>query len=132
WLAPRDLAEVIRTAFDPHSARHLAERRATAHPVLPVAGDESAGDGLAAGVDPAVAGPAAAEARPGVYSHDGALSVTFWVHSWPRNEVYATALAPLLGEGQHRRAFSLHVEPLGPREAEREVMRERTARSVAV
>jgi hypothetical protein len=46
--------------------------------------------------------------------------------------VYSTALAPLLGEGQHRRAFSLHVEPLGPREAEREVMRERTSRSVAV
>lgn len=126
WLGPRELAEVIRTAFDPHSGRHLAERRAAA--TGPLAG----GDGLPAGVDPAVAGPAAAEAQPGAYVHDGARSVTFWVHDWPRNEVYATALAPLLGEGQHRRAFSLHVEPLGPREAEREVMRERTARSVAV
>jgi hypothetical protein len=127
WLAPRDLAEVIRTAFDPHSGRHLAERRAAA-----TTATDADDDRLPAGVDPAVAGPAAAEAQPGAYAHDGARSVTFWVHDWPRNEVYATALAPLLGEGQHRRAFSLHVEPLGPRDAEREVMRERTARSVAV
>jgi type VII ESX secretion system EccE translocon-like protein len=126
WLAPRDLAEVIRTAYDPHSARHLAERRAT------TSGPHTSGDELAPGVDPAVAGPAAALAQPGAYHHDGAQSVTFWVHDWPRHEVYATALAPLLGEGLHRRAFSLHVEPLGPRQAEREVMRERTARSVAV
>ena len=126
WLAPRDLAEVIRTAFDPHSGRHLAERRAAA------SGPFATGHELAPGVDPAVAGPAAAMSQPGAYVHDGAQSVTFWVHDWPRNEVYATALAPLLGEGMHRRAFSLHVEPLGPRQAEREVMRERTARTVAV
>lgn len=126
WLGPRDLAEVIRTAFDPHSMRHLAERRATA------SGPLASGTELEAGVDPAVAGPAAAIAEPGHYLHDGARSVTYWVHDWPHHEVYATALAPLLGEGQHRRAFSLHVEPLGPRQAEREVMRERTARTVAV
>ncbi|WP_306211043.1 SCO6880 family protein [Actinoplanes sp. RD1] len=126
WLAPRDLAEVLRTAYDPHAGRHLSERRALA------TGPLASGDELEPGVDPAAAGPAAAIAEPGSYVHDGAQSVTFWVHDWPRNEVYATALAPLLGEGQHRRAFSLHVEPLGPRQAEREVMRERTARSVAV
>jgi hypothetical protein len=123
WLAPRDLAEVIRTAFDPDIARDLADRRATyLH----------SGAGSPPGVDPGLAGPAAAEAAPGSYAHDGGRSVTYWVHEWPRSQVYSTALAPLLGEGQHRRAFSLHVEPLGPREAEREVMRERTSRSVAV
>jgi hypothetical protein len=125
WLSPRDLAEVLRTAFDPHSARHLADRRAAA-------GAPHSTSALTAGVDPALAGPAAAEAKAGAYVHDGALSVTYWVHDWPRNQVYSTVLAPLLGEGQHRRAFSLHIEPLGPRDAEREVMRERTARSVAV
>ncbi len=126
WLGPRDLAEVIRTAFDPHSSRHLAERRANPTRLL------ATGGGLAAGVDPGVAGPAAAEAQPGAYAHDGAWSVTYWVHDWPRNQVYATVLSPLLGEGAHRRSFSMHIEPLGPREAEREVMKERTARSVAV
>lgn len=125
WLGPRDLAEVLRTAFDPHAARHLAERRAAATGQLPH-------DGLAAGVDPAVSGPAAAQAKPGSYVHDGATSVTYWVHDWPRNQVYSTVLGPLLGEGEHRRAVSVHIEPLAPRMAEREVMRERTARSVAV
>jgi hypothetical protein len=54
------------------------------------------------------------------------------VYEWPRSQVHATVLAPLLGEGEHRRSYSMHVEPLGPRDAEREVMRERTARDVAV
>jgi hypothetical protein len=124
WLGPRDLAEVIRTAFDPHSGRPLAERRANAN--------TPGVDGLAAGVDPAVAGPAAAESMPQAYAHDGAFSVTYWVHDWPRNHVYATVLAPLLGEGSHRRSFSMHIEPLGPREASRKVMGERTKRSIAV
>jgi len=126
WLGARELAEVIRVAHDPHSARQLAERRATA--TAPTA----AGGGLPAGVAPGVAGPVAAEAKPGAYVHDGAHSVTYWVHEWPRSQVHATILAPLLGESGHRRSVSLHIEPLGPRVAEREVMRERTARSVAV
>lgn len=126
WLGPRDLAEVIRLAFDPHAGRHLAERRANAN------GHLSTGEGLPAGVDPAVAGPAGAEARPASYVHDGAHSVTYWIQDWPRSQVFSTVLAPLLGEGAHRRTFSMHIEPLGPREAERDVMRERTARSVAV
>lgn len=128
WLNARDLAEVLRTAFDPHSARVLAERRVGASSAT-AAGKQPIAE---PGVDPRMAGPAAAEAKPGAYHHDGACSVTYWVHDWPRNQVYSTALAPLLGEGNHRRSFALHVEPLGPRKAEHEVMRERTARHVAV
>jgi len=128
WLAPRDLAEVMRTAFDPHSSRMLAERRAAAT-AASVRGLEPA---IEAGVAPALAGPVSAESSRVHYAHDGGLSVTYWVAQWPRNKVYSTALAPLLGEGKHRRSFSMHVEPLSPRNAEREVMRERTARHVAV
>ena len=129
WLGPRDLAEVIRTAFDPHVLAPLAERRATA---FAAAAAGRPWPGLPPGVDPGAAGPAGAEARPGVYLHDGASSVTYWVHDWPRSQVYCTVLAPLLGDGGHRRSFSLLIEPLGPHAAEREVMRERTARHVAV
>jgi hypothetical protein len=129
WLGPRDLAEAIRTAYDPHSARSLAERRAGANAGM---ASGKGNPGLAPGVDPGVAGPAAAEAKAGSYVHDGAVSVSYYVHDWPRNQVYSTALAPLLGEGSHRRAFSVHIEPLGPRVAERDVMRERTARHVAI
>ena len=129
WLGPRDLAEVVRLGFDPHSARPLAEHRATtAADLTPTSGDQR----REPGVSPQLAGPAAAITRPGSYQHDGAHSVTYWVASWPRHQVPATALAPLLAESTHRRAVSLHIEPLGPRQAEREVMRERTARSVAV
>jgi hypothetical protein len=136
WLGPRDLAEVIRTAYDPHSVQHLAEHRA-ALPTIPGTPHAATLDAdvetrRALGVAPALAGPAAAIAHPGSYQHDGAWSVTYWIADWPRHHVPATALASLLAECPHNRAVSLHVEPLGPREAEREVMRERTARSVAV
>ncbi|MGH8876511.1 MAG: SCO6880 family protein, partial [Stackebrandtia sp.] len=124
WLGPRDLAEVIRTAFDPHATNPLAERRA--HD----AGPEE--DGPQAGVAPGAAGPFGAESQRGTYIHNGAASVTYWVADWPRSEVHPTVLGPLLAEGVHRRAFSLHYEPLPPRAAEREVMRERTSRDVAV
>jgi hypothetical protein len=129
WLGPRDLAEVIRTAFDPHVLTPLAERRAAA---FAAAAAGRPWPGLMPGVDPGAAGPVGAQARPGVYLHDGASSVTYWVHDWPRSQVYCTVLAPLLGDGGHRRSFSLLIEPLGPHAAEREVMRERTARHVAV
>jgi hypothetical protein len=119
WLTPRGLGEVIRTAYDPHSSRLMAERRV-------------ATSGMEPGVEPGAAGPAAAEAHPGYYVHDGAFSVTYWVYEWPRAQTHATVLMSLLGEGEHRRAYSMHVEPLGPREAERAVMRERTERDVAV
>lgn len=128
WLSPRDLAEVLRTAFDPAAAPGMAERRAAA------ASAAAAGRVPRAlpGTSPALAGPAAIEARPGCYLHDGAASAAYWVHDWPRSQVYSTALGPLLGEARYRRSFALHIEPLPPRAAEREVMRERTARDVAI
>ncbi|GLW53032.1 SCO6880 family protein [Kitasatospora phosalacinea] len=128
WLNPRELAEVLRTAFDPHSSRMLAERRAAASAAA-FRGQDAP---FEPGVDPVAAGPSAAESWRGRYEHDGALSVTYVVRSWPKNKVYSTALAPLLGEGQYRRAFNMHIEPRSPRTAEREVMQERTAREVAV
>ncbi|MFF2075399.1 SCO6880 family protein [Kitasatospora sp. NPDC058162] len=128
WLNPRELAETLRTAFDPDAGRMLAERRATATAAT-IRGHKAP---FEAGVDPAAAGPSAAESWRGRYEHDGAVSVTFSVHSWPKNKVYSTALAPLLGEGKYRRSLNLHIEPRSPRAAEREVMQERTAREVAV
>jgi hypothetical protein len=128
WLNPRELAEVLRTAFDPHSSRMLAERKAAAT----AAAVRGATIPFEAGVDPAAAGPSAAESWRGRYEHDGAMSVTYAVLNWPKNKVYSTALAPLLGEGKYRRSFNMHIEPRGPRAAEREVMQERTAREVAV
>jgi len=122
WLGVRDLAEVIRTAYDPDSVIPLAARRAAYVP----------GRTLEPGTSPTLAGPVYAEARPGRYIHDGAVSVAYWVQAWPRSHAFCTALGPLLADGSHRRSFGIIFEPLSPRQAERAVMRERTARDVAV
>jgi hypothetical protein len=122
WLGVRDLAEVIRTAYDPDSVVPLAARRAAYVP----------GRTLKPGTSPALAGPMYAEARPGRYVHDGAVSVAYWMQGWPRSHAFCTVLGPLLADGSHRRSFGMIYEPLTPRQAERAVMRERTARDVAV
>lgn len=129
WLTPRELAEVIRTAFDPVSGPPLARRRGAQESAV-AAGRPYAG--LAAGVDPRLAGPVEAETSWGSYRHDSAISVSYLIYDWPRGEVYATALFPLLGNGASRRAVSLYLQPLSPREAERRVMAERTQRDVAI
>jgi hypothetical protein len=129
WLGTRDLAEVIRTAYDPDSQPLLAARRAAA---AQAAARGAAEGSTPPGVSPGQAGPVYAESRPGCYVHDGAASVSYWVHSWPRAQAYCTALGPLLADGNCRRSFGMVFEPLSPRLAERTVMRERTARNVAV
>jgi hypothetical protein len=128
WLGTRDLAEVIRTAFDPESQASLAARRAAEA----TAGHGLAATALAAGTSPALAGPVYAEVKPGAYLHDGSVSASYWVHAWPRSQAFCTALGPLLADGNHPRSFGIIFEPLSPRQAERAVMRERTARHVAV
>jgi hypothetical protein len=129
WLDPRELAEVIRTAFDPDAESLLEQRRAT---TLAAQARGQHVSGVAAGIAPALAGPAAAEASWSTYRHDGAYSVTFAIHGWPLSAVYATALAPLMAESPYRRSAAFYFEPLGPREAARRVMAERTKREVAI
>jgi hypothetical protein len=128
WLDSPELSEAIRTGFDPHAAAMLDQRRAEADEQL-AHGDVPA---VQAGLDPSVAGPAAAENSWSSYRHDGAISVTYAIHAWPVSPVYATALASLLADATHRRSFSFVVEPLGPRAAQKAVMVERTKREVGI
>lgn len=129
WLTPRELAETFRTAFDPDSGQAL-ERRRFAEESAVASGLSHTG--LAAGVDPRLAGPVRTDALWGSYRHDSGVSVCYQIYDWPRGEVYATALFPLLGDGTSRRAVSLYLQPLSPREAERQVLAERTQRDVAI
>ena len=129
WLGARDLAEVIRTAYDPDSQIPLAARRALAASAA-MAG--TPGATTAPGAALRQSGPVHAQAQPGRYVHDGALSVSYWVEGWPQSGAFCTSLAPLLADAASRRSFGMVYEPLGPRAAERAVMRERTARHVAV
>jgi hypothetical protein len=129
WLGPRDLAEVIRTAYDPHGQAAMDSRRAIAGRA---AIEGAPGATLAPGTSPRHAGPVHAESRPGRYIHDGGTSVAWQVQDWPRSHAHCTVLAPLLADGGARRSLGMIYEPLPPRAAERAVMRERTERHVAV
>lgn len=128
WLDVPELCEVLRTGFDPHAAGGLDARRAEAEQQI-THGEQPA---VPAGVDPSLAGPAAAETSWSAYQHDGAFSVSYAVHAWPLSPVYATALASLLADATHRRSFSFLIEPLGPRTAQKAVMVERTKREVGI
>lgn len=128
WLDVPELSEVIRTGFDPHAAVTLDQRRAAV--LSQSAYDETTQ--ASAGLDPSLAGPAAAHTSWSSYRHDGALSVSYAIHAWPLSPVYATALAALLADATHRRSFSFVIEPLGPRAAQKAVMVERTKREVGI
>lgn len=125
WVGVRELAAVLRTAFDPSAVGPLAART----------GDTSVNesDPVPSGLDPRLAGPAAAETRWISYRHDSGISVTYEVQNWPRSGVPAWFLRPVLtAHHTARRSFALVVEPIGARRAEQAVMRARTRRSVAV
>ncbi|MGW2252558.1 SCO6880 family protein [Kitasatospora sp. NPDC001660] len=123
-LDPRRVAAVIRTAYDPEAQQVLAARSA--------ASDDASYAGTAPGVDPALAGPAAAEYTWGLYRHDGAWTVTYQVRNFPQSEVYATFLQPLLRPRTNaRRSMSLVYEPIGPARARKELSREKTKRQSA-
>lgn len=128
WLDVSELSEVIRTGFDPHSTTGLDQRRAEAADYSSPESEPA----TPAGLDPSLAGPAAAESSWSTYRHDGAVSATYAVHAWPLSPVYATALASLLADATHRRSFSFVIEPLGPRAAQKAVMLERTKREVGI
>ncbi|MET9933808.1 MULTISPECIES: SCO6880 family protein [unclassified Streptomyces] len=124
WLTPRKVAQVIRTAYDPHSQLEFAGLDATVR--------DADWQGLQPGTDPALAGPAAAETGWAVYRHDGAYTVSYQVRNWPQSDVFATFMQPLLRPRQNaRRSLSLVIEPIGPSAARRELAKEKTKRDAA-
>jgi hypothetical protein len=112
WLPPRALAQVLRTAYEPGAGAHLDRRH---------------GCGRGAGVDPALAGPMAAEYIWGSYRSDDGWHATYWVHEWPRMEVGADFLVPLLLHTTCRRTVALIAEPVSTRQAVRQVSAAKTA-----
>lgn len=111
-LRPRMLARVIRDAYDPYG-RTFRNRLAAVSP------DQ-------AGTSPAQAWPLAAEASWGEYRSDSALHATYWVAQWPRIDVGATFLAPLLMQTNVLRSVSTVMEPVAPSVAIRKVEAART------
>ena len=112
-LRPGMVAAAIRVAFDPWSRPGLA-RLAAADP------DRD-------GIDEAAAWPLGTETSWTTYRTDGALHATYWIASWPRVDVAAAFLSPLLLHAQMVRAIAVTIEAISPLKAIREVEAARTS-----
>jgi hypothetical protein len=114
-LGPRELGAVIRTAFDPWSRVELA-RRAGVHPDLP-------------GPRPERAWPSSSVESWASWRTDGTWHATFWIAEWPRTDVGADFLAPLLLHQSAQRSLSVVMAPLPPSAGAREAESARTAQA---
>lgn len=112
-LRPGMLAVAVRVAFDPWSRPGLARL--------------AAADLDRDGIDEAAAWPMGTETSWDVYRTDGAFHATYWIASWPRVDVGAAFLSPLLLHAQMVRAIAVTIEPISPLKAIREVEAARTS-----
>ena len=107
WLGPRDVGRLIRTQYDP-AAIHDIDRR-----------DRHGGGG--SGIPLSAAGPMAARSAFTHYRSDSGYHAVYWVAAWPRMQVQAAWLYPLLVLGGVRRTVSVTAEPIAPSQSFREV-----------
>jgi hypothetical protein len=112
-LRPGMVANAIRVAFDPWSRPGLARLGSV--------------DRERDGIESAAAWPTAAETSWTTYRADGAFHATYWIASWPRTDVGAAFLSPLLLHAQVVRAVAVTIEPISPLRAIREVESARTS-----
>jgi hypothetical protein len=115
-LTPRLLAESIRAAYD-LSARHRGRQLEQA--------------GRPEGVDPLRFGPGTVSERASHLRADGSVHATYHVAEWPRREVAATFLYPLLLRTRCTRTVAMTMEPIDPRRAGREIERAHVGRQTA-
>ena len=115
-LTRRGLAGAIRDAYDPWGRR---ARQRQLDPTLPADGAIAAH----------TAGPAARDERFSHIASDGALHCTLWAAEWPRIDVRALFLQPLLMDSAATRTIAMCMELLGPSRAIRRA--ERAATEVA-
>jgi hypothetical protein len=111
-LSPGLVARAIRLGFDP-DARAALDARA-------------AGGPKGTGVSPAAAGPMAAEEAWRTYRTDGALHATYWISEWPRVDVGADFLMPLVLTTTAWRTIAVTIEALDPARAIRQAENART------
>jgi hypothetical protein len=105
WLTDSGLAWVLRTAYDPESARLL--------------------DGTAVGGDLATAGPIAVDEEWARLRSDSGWHAALWISEWPRLPVVPGFLWPLLLGSHVRRSLSIVAEPVPTAKALKEVRAER-------
>jgi len=111
WLEVRELAGVIRGAFDPDAIARMDRRTSV--------------DASVVGVQASAAGPVAVDEYWDRLRTDSGWHATYWVSEWPRVEAHASFLHPLLYVPGVRRSLSIVVEPVPIRRALRDVQRDK-------
>lgn len=96
-LPPAALSRCVRDAYDPYGRTNRARRASLT---------KDSGSGRA--------WPVAAEESWAHYQTDSALHVTYWISQWPRVEVGATFLSPLLMQTAVLRSIGVTLEPISP------------------
>lgn len=105
WVNRARLASVLRATYDPQGA---------------------AGSGVLE--SDVLAGPMAVQEEWGSIRTDSAHHTIYWVQQWPRSEVHAGFLQPLLLGRGARRALSITAEPLPPAKALKDIRRAKVER----
>ncbi|MEU6231392.1 SCO6880 family protein, partial [Streptomyces sp. NPDC047042] len=111
WLTAREIAAVIRTAYDPRALSALQQWSPSGR----------------AEADPAAAGPVVQVEEYDRHATDSARHATYWVEDWPRTETSAGFLHGLMFTAGVRRALSLIYVPQGLESAMRDVQRKKAA-----
>ncbi len=104
WLSPTELAAIVRAAYDPAST------------VLPGG----------PGAKMRSAGPVAITEHWDRFRSDSGWSAVLWVSDWPRIDVPAHFLHPLVFSPGVRKTISIVAHPLGTSEALKAIRREKT------
>ncbi|MFD3563506.1 SCO6880 family protein [Streptomyces sp. NPDC058686] len=111
WLSAREIAAVIRTAYDPKALSALQQWSESGR----------------AEADPAAAGPVVQVEEYDRLATDSARHATYWVEDWPRTETSAGFLHGLMFTAGVRRTLSLIYVPQGLESAMRDVQRKKAA-----
>ncbi|MFE5598047.1 SCO6880 family protein [Streptomyces coelicoflavus] len=111
WLTAREIAAVIRTAYDPSALAALQQWSDTGR----------------AEADPAAAGPVVQVEEYDRLATDTARHATYWVENWPRTESHAGFLHGLMFTAGVRRSLSMIYVPQGLESALRDVQRTKAA-----
>ena len=119
WLNPRELAAVVRTQYDPASVDTI-DQRGRGELASRISGRLVE---VAAGVDPASAGPVAGRAANDYYQTDSAYSRVFWCSGLPKIGMNAAFHSPMILETTYRRTMTMVLEPVASRKAEAQLNR---------
>uniref|UniRef100_UPI003C7C939A SCO6880 family protein n=1 Tax=unclassified Streptomyces TaxID=2593676 RepID=UPI003C7C939A len=111
WLSAREIAAVIRTAYDPKALAALQQWSETGR----------------AEAEPAAAGPVVQFEEYDRLGTDSARHATYWVENWPRTEMGAGFLHGIMFTAGVRRNLSLIYAPQGLESALRDVQRKKAA-----